>query len=126
MTVMHTSEIAKSVPMKTQQAIDMYAWKKLCPSVKMDEWLQIEKDIVKYKYEIQEMMAEGIFGALEQKQTREEKELFTSMEALVKEAENALFRIVEKYGTKDNLKQFNDAYQLVIKAKKDLEEKRFG
>ena len=33
MTVMHTSEIAKSVPKETRQAIEMYAWKKLSPSV---------------------------------------------------------------------------------------------
>ena len=90
----------------------------------MDEWLQIEKDIVKYKYEIQEMMAEGIFGALTHKQTKEEKEIFMKMEELVKEDTNALFRIVEKYG-KDNLKQFEDAYNLVMKAKKDLEEKKY-
>ena len=52
MSVMHTAQVAKSLPKNQRVAIEEAIRKQHCPEITYDEWLEIEQNIVSSKGKI--------------------------------------------------------------------------
>lgn len=64
MTVFHTSEMAKSLPIKQQQAICEFIKKRQCPNLTYDTWLDIERSIVSSSKLITEVMTRDLMNIM--------------------------------------------------------------
>ncbi|HLC24857.1 MAG TPA: hypothetical protein VJJ25_04435 [Nitrosopumilaceae archaeon] len=63
-SVLHTSQMAKSLEPKQITALAEYIRSQNCPQLSYDDWLDIEKSIIDSKYVIMGSLASGLTQAL--------------------------------------------------------------
>ena len=59
-SVLHTSQVAKSLEPKQITALAEYIRSQNCPQLSYEDWLDIEKSIIESKYIVMESLATGI------------------------------------------------------------------
>lgn len=76
LSILHTSETFKRLSMEQKQIISEFIRKKIAPNIDHNQWLEIEKDLIKFKTEMINMFYEGMRVAIGGKMTSEAKEMF--------------------------------------------------
>lgn len=89
LTIMKTSQNAKSMTKEQRQVLEEYIRLHHCPEISYDEWLEIEKNIIQTKNLVMGTLIKGVFKALGATKP-EEKELvhFKKMDEQFREFES--------------------------------------
>lgn len=76
LTAFKTTNTGKNMPLKMQQDTCEFLRKKLCPEIDYPEWLEMEKDLNKFKTEVMDFMFEATKASSGAKLPPEARKMF--------------------------------------------------
>jgi len=131
MTVVKTSSLAKKLPLKSQQALCEFIRKNISPEIDYPEWLQIEKDISETKKNVNQYMMQGLMTSLGkgEEMPSEVQRMFQSEvrkldESVRDQMKEIDLKAIQKKVDPVIMKKLNAIFNLVLKDKKDYEDKK--
>lgn len=131
MTVIKTSSIAKKLPLKSQQALCEFVRKNISPEIDYPEWRQIEKDISETKKNVNQYMMQGLMSSLgkgedmpSEVQSMFQNEVRKLDENVRDQMKEIDLNEIQKKVDPTIMKKLNAVFNLVLKDKKDYEDKK--
>jgi len=82
LAVLKTSQTGKILTLEQKQIISDFIRKKICPEIGYDEWFEMEKEMIKLKTEIMNLMYEGMQSSISGKISEEAKKMFNESDLI--------------------------------------------